>query len=124
MNKKTFITILLAIIALTLKAQVKSHIIGSVAEGTTPVELVIYRDGKDPKDSKLRPVVKDGHFECDVDTQIERWHIVDFGEMMKKGMTSRSEAFLLRMVRLSLSDLTMTSSISNLQARNTKYGKL
>ena len=96
MNKKTFITILLAIIALTLKAQVKSHIIGSVAEGTTPVELVIYRDGKDPKDSKLRPVVKDGHFECDVeDAQIERWHIVDFGEMMKKGMTSRSEAFFV-----------------------------
>ena len=77
MNKKTIITILLALAALTSKAQVKSHVIGSVAEGTTPVELVIYRDGEDPKDSKLRPVVKDGHFECDVeDAQIERWHIV------------------------------------------------
>ena len=96
MNKKTIITILLAIVALTSKAQVKSHVIGSVAEGTTPVELVIYRDGEDPKDSKLRPVVKDGHFECDVeDAQIERWHIVDFGEVMEKGMTSRSEAFFV-----------------------------
>ena len=96
MNKKTIITILLVLAALTSKAQVKSHVIGSVAEGTTPVELVIYRDGEDPKDSKLRPVVKDGHFECDVeDAQIERWHIVDFGEVMWKGMTSRSEAFFV-----------------------------
>ena len=96
MNKQTIITILLVLAALTSKAQVKSHVIGSVAEGTTPVELVIYRDGEDPKDSKLRPVVKDGHFECDVeDAQIERWHIVDFGEVMEKGMTSRSEAFFV-----------------------------
>ena len=96
MNKKTIITILPALVALTSKAQVKSHVIGSVAEGTTPVELVIYRDGEDPKDSKLRPVVKDRHFECDVeDAQIERWHIVDFGEVMEKGMTSRSEAFFV-----------------------------
>ena len=96
MNKQAIITILLALAALTSMAQVKSHVIGSVAEGTTPVELVIYRDGEDPKDSKLRPVVKDGHFECDVeDAQIERWHIVDFGEVMEKGMTSRSEAFFV-----------------------------
>lgn len=41
-------------------------------------------------------MVKDGHFECDVeDAQIERWHIVDFGEVMEKGMTSRSEAFFV-----------------------------
>ena len=96
MNKKTIITILLALAALTSKAQVKSHVIGSVAEGTTPVELVIYRDGEDPKDSKLRPVVKDGHFECDVeDAQIDRWHIVDFGEVMEKGMTLRSGEFFV-----------------------------
>ena len=96
MNKKTIIIILLALAALTSKAQVKSHVIGSVAEGTTPVELVIYRDGEDPKDSKLRPVVKDRHFECDVeDAQIERWHIVDFGEVMEKGMTLRSREFFV-----------------------------
>ena len=96
MNKKAIITILLTLVAMAGQAQVKSHVIGSVAEGTTPVELVIYRDGEDPKDSKLRPVVKDGHFECDVeDAQIERWHIVDVGEVMEKGMTSRSEAFFV-----------------------------
>ena len=96
MNKKTIITILLALVALKSKAQVKSHVIGSVAEGTTPVELVIYRDGEDPKDSKLRPVVKDRHFECDVeDAQIERWHIVDFSEVMEKGMTLRSGEFFV-----------------------------
>ena len=136
MNKQTIITILLVLAALTSKAQVKSHVIGSVAEGTTPVELVIYRDGEDPKDSKLRPVVKDGHFECDVeDAQIERWHIVDFGEVMEKGMTSRSEAFFVEdgatiTIRLdgdkfvSPFGLMEISSTSNQQARNTKHGTL
>ena len=94
--KQTIISILLALVAMMGRAQVKCHIIGSVSEGTTPVELVVYRDGEDPKDSKLRPVMKDGRFECSVeDAQIERWHIVDFGEVMEKGMTSRSEAFFV-----------------------------
>ena len=75
MNKKTIITILLALVAVAGQGQVKCHVVGTVAEGTTPIELRIYRDGEDPKDSKLRPVVKDGHFECDVeDAQIERRH--------------------------------------------------
>ena len=90
------ITILLALVAMAGQGQVRCHVIGTVAEGTTPIELRIYRDGEDPKDSKLRPVVKNGRFECEVeDAQIERWHIVDFGEVMEKGMTSRSEAFFV-----------------------------
>lgn len=94
MNKQTIITIVLALVAVAGQGQVRCHVIGTVAEGTTPIELRIYRDGEDPKDSKLRPVVKDRHFECDVeDAQIERWHIVDFGEVMEKGMTLRSEEF-------------------------------
>ena len=57
MNKKTIITALLALVAMAGQGQVRCHVIGTVAEGTTPIELVIYRDGEDPKDSKLRPVV-------------------------------------------------------------------
>ena len=96
MNKQTIITILFVLVAVAGQGQVRCHVIGTVAEGTTPIELRIYRDGEDPKNSTLRPVVKDGHFECDVeDAQIERWHIVDFGEVMEKGMTSRSEAFFV-----------------------------
>ena len=94
--KQTIITILLALAALTSKAQVRCHVIGTVTEGTTPVELVIYRDGEDPKNSTLRPALKDGRFECDVeDAQMERWHIVDFGEVMEKGMTLRSGEFFV-----------------------------
>ncbi|MBQ8051947.1 MAG: TlpA family protein disulfide reductase [Bacteroidaceae bacterium] len=94
MNKKTIITLLLALVAMTGEGQIKCHIEGTVAEGTKPVGLVIYRDGTDPKDSPLQLTVKDGRFECDVeDKQIERWHIVDFGEVLEKGMTSRSDAF-------------------------------
>ena len=96
MNKKTIITVLLALVVMSGQAQLRCHVIGTVAEGTTPIELRIYRDGEDPKDSKLRPVVKDRHFECDVeDAQIERWHIVDLGEVMEKGMTLRTGEFFV-----------------------------
>jgi hypothetical protein len=96
MKKETIITILLAIVAMTGQGQVKCHVIGTVAERTTPIELRIYRDGEDPKNSTLRPVLKNGRFECDVeDAQIERWHIVDFGEVMEKGMTLRTGDFFV-----------------------------
>ena len=96
MNKQTIITILLALAAMAGQGQVRCHVIGTVAEGTTSVELRIYRDGEDPKDSTLRPVLKNGRFECDVeDAQIERWHIVDFGEVMEKGMTLRTGEFFV-----------------------------
>ena len=88
MNKKTIITALLALIAMAGHAQVKCHVTGTVAEGTKVVGLVVYRDGTDPKESPLQLAVKDGRFECDVeDTQIERWHIVDFGEVLEKVRT-------------------------------------
>ncbi len=88
MKKETIITILLAIVAMTGQGQVKCHVIGTVAERTTPIELRIYRDGEDPKNSTLRPVLKNGRFECDVeDAQIERWHIVDFGEVVEDSAT-------------------------------------
>ena len=93
---KTIITILFALVAVAGQGQVRCYVIGTVAEGTTPIELRIYRDGEDPKNSTLRPVLKNGRFECDVeDAQIERWHIVDFGEVMEKGMTLRSGEFFV-----------------------------
>ena len=94
--KQTIITILFALVVMSGQAQVRCHVIGTVAEGTTPIELRIYRDGEDPKNSTLRPELKDGCFECDVeDAQIERWHIVDFGEVMEKGMTLRTGEFFV-----------------------------
>ena len=67
MNKKSIITALLALVAMAGQGQVRCHVIGMVAEGTTPVELRIYRDGEDPKNSTLRPVLKNGRFECEVE---------------------------------------------------------
>ena len=70
MNKQTIITILLILVAMAGQAQVRCHVIGTVAEGTTPIELRIYRDGEDPKNSTLRPELKDGCFECDVERAV------------------------------------------------------
>ena len=96
MNKKSVFAMTLFLVAMEGVAQVKCHIIGTMAGGEMPVEMVICRVGEDPKNSTLRPTLKDGRFECDVeDAQIERWHIVDFGEVMKKGETFRTGDFFV-----------------------------
>ena len=85
MNKQPIITILLALVAMAGQGQVNCHVEGTVAEGAKAVGLVIYRDRTDPKESPLQLTVKDGRFECDVeDTQVERWHIVDFARSWRK----------------------------------------
>ena len=85
MNKKTIITALLALVTMAGQGQVKCHVVGTAAEGAKAVGLVIYRDRTDPKESPLQLTVKDGRFECDVeDTQVERWHIVDFARSWRK----------------------------------------
>ena len=118
MKKKTIITALLALVAMAGQGQVKCHVEGTVAEGTKAGGLVIYRDGTDPKDSPLKLTVKDGRFECDVEgTQIERWHIVDFGEVLEKGMTSRSDAFF------SENGATITISLDGDKFKVTSTGK-
>lgn len=116
--QRTIITSLLALVVMAGQGQVKCHVTGTVAEGTKVVGLVVYRDGTDPKESPLQLTVKDGRFDCDVeDTQIERWHIVDFGEVLEKGMTSRSDAFF------SEDGATVTISLDGDKFKVTSTGK-
>ena len=116
--QRTIITSLLTLVVMTGQGQVKCHVTGTVVEGTQAVGLVIYRDGTDPKESPLQLTVKDGRFECDVeDTQIERWHIVDFGEVLEKGMTRRSDAFF------SEDGATVTISLDGDKFKVTSTGK-
>lgn len=116
--QRTIITSLLALVVMAGQGQVKCHVTGTVAEGTKVVGLVVYRDGTDPKESPLQLTVKDGRFDCDVEnTQIERWHIVDFGEVLEKGMTSRSDAFF------SEDGATVTISLDGDKFKVTSTGK-
>ena len=116
--QRTIITSLLALVVMAGQGQVICHVTGTVAEGTKVVGLVVYRDGTDPKESPLQLTVKDGRFDCDVeDTQIERWHIVDFGEVLEKGMTSRSDAFF------SEDGATVTISLDGDKFKVTSTGK-
>ena len=86
----------MAIVALSARAQVKCHVIGTVADGTVPSELVICKDHTDPKDSPVRLAVNNGRFEYDIEeSQIEKYNIVDFGEVLEKGMTSRLGDFFV-----------------------------
>lgn len=93
---KTVITLLLTLVGTAGWGQVKCHIEGTVAEGTKPVELVIYRCGTQPKDSPYKLTVKDGRFECDIEeSEIERYSIADHGEVLETGRTQRTAEFLV-----------------------------
>ena len=123
--KHIILTFILAIAALTIQAQVKCKVIGIVAEGTTPKELVIYHDGEDPKNSSLRPEIKDGHFECEVeDAQIEMYKILDFGEVLDKGFTERVGEFFVEdgatiNVQLDGDEIIVSSTGKEFQAKQT-----
>ena len=47
MKKKAIITILFALVVMSGQAQVRCHVIGTVAGATTSVELRIYHDTAD-----------------------------------------------------------------------------
>ena len=68
MNKKTIITILLALVAVAGQGQVKCHVIGTVADGVERQTFYVAQQGTaDDDDAKWTEVnVKDGSFSLDI----------------------------------------------------------
>ena len=64
MNKKTIITILLALVAVAGQGQVKCHVVGTVADGVERQTFYVAQQGTaDDDDAKWTEVnVKDGSF--------------------------------------------------------------
>ena len=119
-----FFLALLAVLTLTAQTatgQVRCHVNGAVSDGTQVVALVIYRDGTDPRNSQQQLTVRDGHFECDIEeAQIEKYHIVDFGEMQEKDITSRTAEFFVEdgadvTIRLDGDSFSITSTGNEFQ---------
>ena len=54
MNKQTIITILLALVAVAGQAQVRYHVIGTVAEGTMPYNAPDSRNRSRKQTQRLR----------------------------------------------------------------------
>ena len=68
MNKKTFITMMLAFVAAAGQGQVKCHVVGTVADGVECQTFYVAQQGTaDDDDAKWTEVnVKDGSFSLDI----------------------------------------------------------
>lgn len=77
--------------AVETNATVKCTINGSVSDNTEIGKLVICKYDEDPKDATFIPIVSQGQFKCEIeDKEIYKYKIIDFGEVLDKGFTSRS----------------------------------
>lgn len=99
------------------------HVEGTIAKGTEVAELVIYREGEDPgKEGAIHLTVEDGRFACDIaEEQVEKYCIVDYGEVMEKSMTSRAGDFLVERgakvnIRVEGDEVTVTSTGKEMRA--------
>jgi thiol-disulfide isomerase/thioredoxin len=80
MNKKSIITFLLAIVATSGQAQVKCHVVGTIADGVERQTFYIAQQGTaDDDDAKWTEVkVKDGRFALDIETETtEMYEIIE-----------------------------------------------
>lgn len=80
MNKKSIIAILLAFVAITGWAQIKCHVVGTVADGVERQTFYIAQQGTaDDDDAKWKEVkVKDGRFALDIEAETtEMYEIIE-----------------------------------------------
>ena len=88
MNKKTIITILLAIVTLAGQAQVKCHIEGKIMTDKYGDDVVVCKDGTDLRvndDPSLHYKAANGRFECDIETDRIDMYMVVLPRQMKEG---------------------------------------
>ena len=81
MNKKTIITILLALVATTGQAQVKCHVEGTLETDVWGDEVIICEAGTDLRvvdEPRFHVKAKDGHFTYDIETDFPRLYVVFF----------------------------------------------
>ena len=80
MNKRTIISCLLALVAMAGHAQVKCHVVGTVADGVKRQTFYISKRSSVDQNSKdwIEVNVKDGHFELDIEgDKTEMYEIIE-----------------------------------------------
>ena len=88
MNKKTIITILLALIAVAGQAQVKCHVEGTLETDAWGDEIIICEAGTDLRvvdEPRFHVKAKDGHFSYDIETDFPRLYDVFFLKQYETG---------------------------------------
>jgi len=88
MNKKTIITILLALVAVAGQAQVKCHVEGTLETDAWGDEVIICEAGTDLRvvdEPRFHVKAKDGHFTYDIETDFPRLYDVFFLKQYETG---------------------------------------
>lgn len=88
MNKKTIITILLAIVTAAGQAQVKCHVEGTLETDAWGDEIIICEAGTDLRvvdEPRFHVKAKDGHFTYDIETDFPRFYDVFFLKQYETG---------------------------------------
>ena len=94
MNKKTIITILLALVAMAGQAQVKCHVEGTLETDAWGDEIIICEEGTDLRvvdDPRFHVKAKDGHFTYDIETDYPRLYKVFFLKQQETGSWYQSK---------------------------------
>ena len=94
MNKKTIITILLALIAVAGQAQVKCHVEGTLETDAWGDEIIICEAGTDLRvvdEPRFHVKAKDGHFSYDIETDFPRLYVVFFLKQQETGSWSQGK---------------------------------
>ena len=87
MNKKTIITILLALVATTGQAQVKCHVEGTLETDVWGDEVIICEAGTDLRvvdEPRFHVKAKDGHFTYDIETDFPRLYVLRHRDRLPK----------------------------------------
>jgi len=88
MNKKSIITILLALVTLAGQAQVKCHVEGKIMTDKYGDDVVVCKDGTDLRvndDPSLHYKAVNGRFECDIETDHIEMYEVKLPRQMDEG---------------------------------------
>ena len=88
MNKKTIITALLALIAITGHGQIKCHVEGTLETDAWGDEIIICEAGTDLRavnDPRFHVKANDGHFTYDIETDLPKLYQVCFAKPLKAG---------------------------------------
>ena len=88
MNKKTIITALLALIAITGHGQIKCHVEGTLETDAWGDEIIICEAGTELRavnDPRFHVKANDGHFTYDIETDLPKLYQVCFAKPLRAG---------------------------------------
>ena len=122
MNKRTIITILLALVTVAGQGQIKCHVKGTLETDTWGDEIIICEAGTDLRvvdDTRFHVKAKDGRFTYDIETDFPRLYVAFF---LKQYETSSLFEFVIRQERSQ--PVLVTPWVNRIKNANTRCSRI